>query len=396
MTTERANQWETEYMLNVPFSGIRKVSEAAAKLKAQGINVIEMTMGRPDFDTPEHIKKAAVKALEEGKVHYTSNYGLPQLTKAISRKMKEQNGLEYDAGGEVVITVGACEAIFAAMSAFLNPGDEIIVPTPVWGVYLAAPTILGAKPVEVPLKEENGFSLDPADVEKCITPKTKMLVLISPNNPTGGIMKEEDMRGIAELAKKHNLLVISDEIYEHLIYTGAKHLSIASYEGMRERTITVNGFSKTYSMTGWRVGWVCADRSVISSIVRTHQNIVSCASSFAQYGALAALEGPQDCAKEMAAEFDRRRKYMVEAINKMPKISCIPPAGAFYIFANIKGMNMTSEEASNFFMNEAHVAVVPGSAFGAAGEGYLRFAYSASMEDIKEAMDRMDKALRTL
>ena len=236
----------------------------------------------------------------------------------------------------------------------------------------------------------------PEDVEKCITDKTKAIVLVSPGNPTGGVMKRRDQEGIAELAKKHDLLVISDEVYEHLIYTGEKHRSIATLDGMRERTIVVNSFSKTYSMTGWRVGWVCADRALISSLVRTHQNIVACASSFAQYGALAALEGPQDCVAEMRAEFNRRREYLADAINKMPKVSCVEPAGAFYIFMNIKEMNMTSVEASNFFMEKAHVAIVPGSAFGEAGEGYIRIAYSASMDDIKEAVKRMDAALRTL
>lgn len=396
MAMEKANRWEADNLLGIPFSGIRKVSEAAAKLKAQGIDVIEMTMGRPDFDTPAHIKAAAIKALEQGKVHYTSNYGLPELRRAISKKMKEENGLEYDAGDEIIVTVGGSEAIFGTMGAFLNPGDEIIVPTPIWGNYLASPLCFGAKIIQVPVKEENGFSLLPEDVEKCITDKTKAIVQVSPGNPTGGVMKRKDQEGIAELAKKHDLLVISDEVYEHLIYTGESHRSIATLDGMRERTIVVNSFSKTYSMTGWRVGWVCADRALISSLVRTHQNIVACASSFAQYGALAALEGPQECVAEMRAEFNRRREYLAAAINKMPKVSCVEPAGAFYIFMNIKEMNMTSVEASNFFMEKAHVAIVPGSAFGEAGEGYIRIAYSASMDDIKEAVKRMDAALRTL
>ncbi|HIU26000.1 MAG TPA: pyridoxal phosphate-dependent aminotransferase [Candidatus Copromorpha excrementigallinarum] len=396
MSTERQNRWEAEKMQTMPFSGIRKVSEAAAKLKAKGTDVVEMTMGRPDFDTPEHIKEAAVKALKEGKVHYTSNYGIPELREAIAEKMKRHNGLEYDPDGEIMVTVGAAEAIFATMSSFLDPGDEIIIPAPVWVNYVAVPASFGAKVVTVPLREENEFSLDARDVEKAVSEKTKMIVLVTPGNPTGGVIKEKDLKEIAELAKKHDLLVIADEVYEYLVYDGERHVSIGKLEGMKERTIVVNSVSKTYSMTGWRIGWICADRPLMLSILRAHQYMVACAVSFAQYGAWAALKGPQDCVREMTEEFDRRRKYIVSAVNSMDKMSCITPKGAFYVFANIKKTGLTSEEASRFLLDEAHVAAVPGSAFGKEGEGFVRFAYSTSMEEIKKAMERIDKALRKL
>lgn len=396
MSTERQNRWEAEKMQTMPFSGIRKVSEAAARLRADGIDVVEMTMGRPDFDTPEHIKDAAVKALRDGKVHYTSNYGIPELREAIAKKMKEQNGLEYDMEGEIMVTVGAAEAIFATMSSFLEPGDEIIIPAPVWVNYVAIPASFGAKVVTVPLREENAFSLAAEDVEKAITDKTKMIVLVTPGNPTGGVIKETDLKAIAELAKKHDFLVIADEVYEHLIYDGEQHVSIGSFEGMKERTIVINSVSKTYSMTGWRIGWICADKPVMRSILRAHQYMVACATSFSQYGAYAALNGSQDCVHQMVEQFDERRKYIVSAINDMNKMHCVTPKGAFYVFANIKDMGMSSEEVSQFLLREAHVAAVPGSAFGEEGRGFIRFAYSTSMEGIKKAMDRIDKALKKL
>jgi len=396
MNKEKSNQWEAERMQCLPFSGIRKVFEAANKLRAQGIDVVDLTIGGPDFDTPVHIKKAAVKALDEGRVHYTSNYGIPELTKAIAKKMKANNNLDYDPTGEILVTVGASEAVFGAMASFLNPGDEVIVPAPAWLNYVFIPGMLGAKIITVTLKEENDFALSAEDVTAKITPKTKMLILVSPNNPTGGVMLEEDLRKIAEMAVKHNFIVISDEIYEHLIYDGNKHISIGTYPGMKERTITINGVSKAYSMTGWRIGWAAADKNLIKSMIRCHQYMVACANSFSQYGALEALEGPRDCIGEMVAEFKRRRDLIVSSIKTMPKISCINPSGAFYIFANIKGMNMTSVEASNFFLEKAAVAAVPGTAFGEEGEGYLRIAYSNSYENIQHAMVNMKEALKKL
>jgi len=396
MLTPKSNQWEAERMQYMPFSGIRRMSEAASKLRAQGVDVIEMTMGRPDFDTPVHIKKAAEKALEAGNVHYTSNYGIPELLKAISKKMKKDNNLDYDPTGEIIVTAGAGEAVYASMTAFLNPGDEIIIPSPIWLNYVYVPQMLGATTVTVPLSEENNFALSAKDVAAKITPKTKMLVLVSPNNPTGGVMKEEDLTEIAEMAVKNNFIVVSDEIYEHLIYDGKKHVSIGSLPGMKERTITINGVSKAYSMTGWRIGWVCAHKNLIQSIVRCHMYVVACANSFSQYGALEALEGPQESVGEMAAEFNRRRDLIVSTINDMPKITCVKPSGAFYVFVNIKGMNMTSVEAADFFLNKANVACVPGSAFGDGGEGYVRFAYSNSYENIQRAMANIKKALETL
>ena len=396
MPMPRANRWEADCIQQFPFSEIRKVFEAANRLKAQGVDVVDVTMGRPDYDTPEHIKQAAKDALDAGKVHYTPNAGIPELLKAIANKMKRDNGLDYDTAGEIIVTVGAAQAIYTALTAFLNPGDEIIIPSPIWLNYVHVSRMLGAKIVPVPLKEENEFALLASDVEKAITPKTKMIVLVAPNNPTGGVMKKEDLKKIAELAVKHDLLVISDEIYEHLIYDGYQHISIASYPGMKERTILVNGVSKAYSMTGWRLGWICTSKEIYSSLIRCFQYMVANATSFAQYGALAALEGPQDCVREMVAEFKRRRDMLVDRINQIPKISCKKPEGAFYVFMNIKQTGMTSVDASTFFLEKAAVAAVPGSAFGEEGEGYIRIAYSNCYENLERGVDNIEKSLSQL
>ncbi|HYE84329.1 MAG TPA: pyridoxal phosphate-dependent aminotransferase [Clostridia bacterium] len=395
MTIEKSNHWEADRMQYLPFSGIRKVFEAANHLRAQGVNIIDLALGRPDFDTPVNIKMAAQKALDEGQVHYTSNYGVSQLTNAISKKIKTDNNLDYDANGEIMVTVGACEAVYAAMTSFLNPGDEVIVPSPGWLNYIYIPGMLGAKPVTVPLKEENNFALSAADVEAKITSKTKMLILVSPHNPTGAVVKKSDMEAIAELAKKHDFLVLADEVYEKIIYDGNENFSIGSLPGMKERTIIINAVSKTYSMTGWRIGWIAADRNLMKTLVRTHQYLVTCATSFAQFGAIEALEGSQCRSKEMVAEFKRRRDLVVKSINELPKIKCCNPSGAFYVFANIKGLNMSSMDASTFFLEKAAVATVPGSAFGDEGEGYIRISYCNSYENIQQAMKQMNEALKS-
>ncbi|HYE81412.1 MAG TPA: pyridoxal phosphate-dependent aminotransferase [Clostridia bacterium] len=396
MAVEKSNRWEADRMQALPFSGIRKVLEASNRLRAQGVDIIDLALGRPDFDTPVNIKKAAQKALDEGQVHYTSNYGIPQLTKAIAKKLKADNNLEYDPAAEIMVTVGACEAVYAAMASFLNPGDEVIVPAPGWLNYVYIPGMLGATAVTVPLKEENNFALSAADVAAKISPKTKMLILVSPQNPTGGVVPKSELQAIAELAKKHDFLVLADEVYEKIIYDGNEHVSIGSLPGMKERTISINAASKTYSMTGWRIGWIGADKKLMGTLIRNHQYLVTCATSFAQFGALEALEGSQSQAQEMVAEFKRRRDLVVKSLNNIPGIKCTNPSGAFYAFANIKGLQMSSMDASTFFLEKANVATVPGSAFGEEGEGYVRVSYCNSYENIQRGMEKLKEAVKGL
>jgi aminotransferase len=375
----------------VPFSGIRKVFERAKALEREGRPVIFLETGRPDFDTPPHIKEAAKRALDAGDVHYTSNYGTSQLRAAIAEKLRRENGLLYDPEGEIIVTVGAGEAILLVSLALLNPGDEVVYCEPTWVNYAAAARIAGATPVPVPLRESNGYQIDLEDVRRLISPRTRLLVVVSPNNPTGTVQSPEILRGLADLAIRRNLLVISDEIYERIVYDGQTHLSLASCPGMRERTITINGFSKAYSMTGWRLGYAAAPQPLIQSMNRVHQYNVACASAFAQAGAVAALTGPQACVTEMVAAFKRRRDLVVSAINGMGKLSCLKPGGAFYVWANIQGMDISAEEFSMRLLESAYVSLVPGTVFGESGQGYVRLSYANAYERLEEAMRRLAK-----
>jgi len=380
-------------MKHIPFSGIRKVFEKARKMEKEGHRVINLGIGRPDFDTPAHIKQAAKEALDAGMVHYSSNYGLPDLREAIAAKLEQDNGLAYDPGSEIVVTVGANEAVLMAMVGTLNAGDEVIIPDPAWLHYFYCARLVEAIPVAVPLREEMEFKLDPDDVARAITPRTRMLVVTTPHNPTGSVLDKEMLQALADIAEKHDLLVLSDEIYEKIIYDGVKHISFATLPGMRERTLVVNGFSKAYAMDGWRLGYVAAPRELIAVLIRVHQYTTVCATTFIQKGALAAYRGPQDCVAEMVAEFVRRRQYLIPALNEIKGISCVRPRGAFYAFPSIKATGKSSAEIADFLLEEAKVALVPGSAFGQYGEGYLRIAYSNSLENIQEAMQRIKTAL---
>ncbi len=375
----------------IPFSGIRKVFERAKALEREGRPVIFLETGRPDFDTPAHIKEAAKRALDAGDVHYTSNFGTPALRAAIADKLQRENGPVYDPDTEIVVTIGAAEAILLPYLAFVNPGDEVLYPEPAWVNYAAAARIAGAIPVPVPLRESNGYQIDLDEVRRRITPRTRVLVVVSPNNPTGTVQSPGVLRNLADLAVRHNLLVISDEIYERIVYDGQTHLSLASCPGMRERTVTVNGFSKAYSMTGWRLGYAAAPQSLIQAMNRIHQYNVSCACAFGQAGAVAALTGPQDCVTAMVAEFKRRRDMLVPAINGVPKLSCLNPGGAFYAWVNISRMGISSEEFSMRLLESAYVSSVPGTVFGESGQGYVRFSYANSFERLEEAMRRLTR-----
>ena len=379
-------------MNDIPFSGIRKVTESVAKLEKEGKDIISLSIGRPNFDTPAHIKEAAKKSLDEGHIFYTSNYGTESLRQAVADKLKRDNGLDYEMS-DVIVTVGANQAVSIAMTALLDPGDEVLVPNPSWLHYFYCADLVGAKTVSYPLLEENNFNVVPEDIEKLVTPKTKMVIVNSPNNPTGSVLSKESLQAIADIAEKYDLVVLSDEIYEKLIYDDSVHHSIASLPGMRDRTVMIHGVSKSFSMTGWRIGFaVTANKEFISAMIRVLQYTVTCANSFAQDGAEVALNGPQDCVEDMRQQFDRRRKLVYDRINKIEGLSCIAPKGAFYCFVNIKKLGMSDEEASNYYINEAGVAMVPGSAFGEYGKGYLRVSFANSYENIEKAMDRIARA----
>ncbi len=382
-------------MDSLPFSGIRAVMEKATNMQQAGERVIHMEIGRPDFDTPEKIKKAACDSLAKGNVFYTSNYGTPELRKAIAEWELEKNHVAYDPS-EVLVTVGVGEGTYASMAAFLEEGDEVLVPNPVWLNYIHVPSSLGAKPVTYHLKEENNYQIDLEELESKITDRTRMIVIVDPSNPTGGVFSRETLERLAEIAVRHDLLVLSDEIYEQLVYDGAEHISIASLPGMKERTITLSGCSKAYSMTGWRLGYMCAPKEIIQACVRVHQYTITCASSFVQEAAVTALKECDEDVEAMRREYQRRKDYVVKALNEIDGISCNNPKGAFYIFVNIKKLGKTSMEMAEYLLDTAKVALVPGSAFGDGGEGYLRISYACGYEELTEACDRIKTAVEAL
>jgi len=384
-----------ERMDAMPFSGIRVAMEKANKMQAAGISVIHMEIGRPDFDTPQVIKDAVYKSIQNGNVFYTSNYGTPALRKAIAEKLTVENHVPYDPS-EILVTVGVGEGTYCAMGGFLNPGDEVLTPNPVWLNYIHVPEFFGAKVVSYYMKEENDYQPDLAEMESKITDRTKMIVLVTPNNPTGSILHKDTLEGIADIAIRHNLIVVSDEIYEKLIFDGEKHVSIASLPGMKERTVTLGGFSKCYSMTGWRLGYMAAPKEIIETAVRLHQHINTCASSFVQEAGITALQKAEPDVQLMVHEYIRRRDYVVNAINSSPFLSCKVPKGAFYIFVNIKQTGESAADLANYLLDKAHVAVVAGTAFGDGGEGYIRISYANSYENLVEGCKRILKAVNDL
>lgn len=376
-------------------SGIRKVNERALAMEREGKTVIHFEIGRPDFDTPDYIKKAAYKAIEDGKVHYTSNFGLMELRQAIADKLKRENRIDYKAS-EILVTVGLSEAVFAVLASTLNEGDEILVPDPVWLNYINVPNLLGAKAVTYGLTEETGFQMDLEEVRFKITEKTKAIVIVTPNNPTGGVLSRETLRELADIAIANDLLIISDEIYERLIYDGTQHISIASLPGMKERTFTMNGMSKAYAMDGWRLGYVAAPEAYIVTMNKFHQHNTTCAPNFVQAAAIAALTQEGGEVDEMVREYQRRRDYAVQAINAIPGIRCQCPKGAFYIFINCKELGMKSSELCSYLLENAGIALVPGDVFGHGGEGYLRMSFANSFENVVAGCTRLRDAVKTL
>ena len=380
-------------MDSIPFSGIRKVFEEVTRREKLGEKIIHLELGRPDFDTPHHIKETAKTAIDEGKVHYSSNYGIPELREAIAKKLRVDNGLSFGPETEIIVTVGANEAVFMTLMGLLNPGDEVLIPDPCWLHYFYCARMAGAVPVSVPLREENGFNPDIHDFRSRISPKTRMIVINTPNNPTGAVFNQKVLESLAQFARERDLFVLSDEIYEKMIYEGNRHFSIGSLPGMKERTVTINGFSKIYAMTGWRLGYTAADKELTSALIRVHQYTTVCATTFAQWGAVEALNGSQIEAEKMVKEFDRRRNLVFEALKAMPGIEVVKPKGAFYIFPNIKALGKTPDELTEYLLEKARIAVVPGTTLGEYGKDYIRISYANSYENLKIAMERMKKAL---
>ncbi|MFL5760351.1 MAG: pyridoxal phosphate-dependent aminotransferase [Thermomicrobiales bacterium] len=369
------------------------VSDNARKLKAQGIDVIDLGGGDPDFITPEHIRRAATEAMNAGETHYVASAGIPQLRKAIAAKLKHDNDIDVDPVTEVVVTPGGKASLFQAMLALVEPGVEILVPEPAWVSYVPMIEIAGGTAVPIALDPDDNFRLTSAKLEAAITSRTRGLLVNSPNNPTGRVLDQSELGAIVHVSQRHDLLVFTDEMYEKIIYDGHKHISLASLPGMHERTLTFNGLSKAYAMTGWRLGYVAGPRAFIDEISKVHSHSVTCATSFAQYGGVAALTGPQEFIGEMVTAWDRRRRYVAAGLNAVKGVRCPVVEGAFYAFADIRGTGMDSVSLSERLLNEAHVAATPGIAFGQAGQGHIRLSFATSDELLEEAIQRIGACL---
>ena len=365
-----------------------EVLAKAKKLEAEGRDIIHLEIGEPDFDTPDHIKKAAIAALEEGKTGYCPAPGILELREAIAKDAGNRRGMPFEAA-EVVVTPGAKPIIYFIITALANPGDEVIYPNPGFPIYESIINFVGAKPVPIPLREEKDFSFDVDEFKSLITDKTKLIIINSPQNPTGGILSKSDLNAIAEVAIEKDIMVLSDEVYINIMYEG-EFESIAAIPGMKERTIILDGLSKTYAMTGWRLGYGIMNKELAEHIARLNINSVSCTSHFSQYGALAAITGPQEPVLKMVEEFRKRRDVIVDGLNNIQGITCKRPKGAFYVFPNITATGTSSREIEQRLLMEADVAALSGTAFGKYGEGYLRFSYANSVDNIEKALQRVE------
>ena len=372
---------------NIEPSGIRKFFDIVSEMK----DAISLGVGEPDFDTPWHIREEGIYSLEHGRTFYTSNAGLKELRVEISKYLERRFSLKYDQQNEVIVTVGGSEAIDGALRAMIDPGDEVIVPQPSFVSYEPCVVLAGGVPVIIELKEEDEFKLTRQQILDAVTEKTKILVMPFPNNPTGAVMTREDLQEIVDVIIERDLYVISDEIYSELTYCG-DHVSIASFPGMRERTIVINGFSKSYAMTGWRLGYACGPRVILEQMLKIHQFAIMCAPTTSQYAAVEALRNGDEDVRKMREAYNQRRNYLMRAFREMG-LQCFEPFGAFYAFPCIKEFGMTSEEFADRLLHEEKVAVVPGTAFGASGEGFLRISYAYSIEDLMEALARLQAFL---
>ena len=374
-----------ERLDEVPESGIRRLFELASKRKG----VISLGIGEPDFDTPQHIKDYAKEGLDKGYSHYTPNNGLKALRDAVAEKLRLENGIEADPERNIMITIGGNQAFLLSFSTFLKPGDEVLIPSPYFVTYWAIVKLLGGVPVEIPTTLEGEFRLDAKRLAKAVSSKTRCIIVNSPNNPTGTVLRKKDLDGIADVAIEHDLKVVSDEVYEKLVYSGERHLSMASLKDMAERTITVNSFSKTYAMTGWRIGYCVADEATISRMVKFQMFLAACPVSYGQYAVAKAMGDPRSGAsvETMRREYQARRDYIYRRLRGIPGVEVVKPQGAFYIFPRIGGDDIATSER---ILSEAKVVVIPGSSFGTYGKGHLRLCYATSMESIAKAMDRME------
>ena len=371
-------------------SGIRKFFDLVSEMD----DAISLGVGEPDFDTPWHIRDEGIYSLEKGRTFYTSNAGLKELKVEISKYLNRRFGLQYDYNKEILVTVGGSEAIDIAMRAMLDPGDEVLIPQPSYVSYLPCCVLANGTPVTIELKAENEFRLTAEELEAAITPKTKLLVMPFPNNPTGAVMEKKDLEAVAEVIKKHDLFVLSDEIYCELTYL-EKHVSIASLPGMRERTIVVNGFSKSHAMTGWRLGYAYGPAEIIKQMLKIHQFAIMCAPTTSQYAAVEALKNGDEDVAMMREQYDARRRYLMERFKEMG-LECFEPFGDFYVFPCIKEFGMTSDEFANRLLQTKKVAVVPGTAFGDSGEGFIRISYAYSLDDLKIALERVEEFITEL
>lgn len=380
----------SQKVMSIEPSGIRKFFDIANEME----DVISLGVGEPDFDTPWHIRDEGIYSLEKGRTFYTSNSGLKELREEIGNYLKRRCNIEYDPVHEILVTVGGSEGIDIALRAMLDPGDEVLIPEPCYVSYLPCVVLADGVPVTIELKEENQFRLTKEELLGKITDKTKVLVLPFPNNPTGAVMRREDLEAIAEVVIEHDLFVLSDEIYSELTYQG-DHVSIASLPGMWERTLTINGFSKSYAMTGWRLGYICGPRPIVEQMTKIHQFAIMCAPTTSQYAAVQALRNGDEDVAQMRESYNQRRRFLMHAFEKIG-LKCFEPFGAFYVFPCIKEFGLTSDEFAMRLLEEEHVAVVPGTAFGACGEGFLRISYAYSIEALKVALERLERFIGRL
>ena len=387
-----ANFSVSDRLSPVKKSAIRRFIELASKSKV----AVHFEHGEPSFATPDHIIEASIKAMKEGFTHYGPTPGLAELREAIYEKLTRENRIPLADSEEILVVSGTQEGMFLAAMAFLQTGDEALVLGPYYPAYFEGTLIAGAKPVEVPLSEQNHYRIETGHLERYVTPRTKMLWLNSPANPTGHVFSNSDLEAVATVAERNNLLVFADEIYEKLLFDGAQHVSIGSLPGMVDRVITTNGFSKSYAMAGWRIGYVAAEKKLIDQMSKLHYYTVLCASTIAQKAALAALNGPQGCVREMVREYEKRRSIVLQGLGEIDGISYLPPKGAFYVFPNISKITRDDEAVAERLLTEYSIATVPGSGFGTTGIGHLRISYSASVKEVKEGMIRFSKGFHDL
>ncbi len=376
------------------FSPIRKILTKADEAKRRGIDVTDFSAGRPDFDTPAHIIDAAKKAMDKGFVHYTASAGIRELQETICERLKVELQVDYDPE-QVLVTIGATEAISIALQTILNPEDEVLVPDPMYVYYGGWSFLADAKCIPISFPDSNGFRLNAETIAKYVTPKTKAIILTSPHNPTGRVYDKEELIKLSKLAVEHDFYVISDDIYSRIIYDNVQYFNVAQIPEAKDRVIMIQSFSKSYAMDGWRIGYLVAPAPIATQAVKLHQHAVSCSNSFVQIGALAALKGSQDCVQKMVDEFDRRRRLLMHCMDDMG-LDYVHPQGAFYLFLSIKKYGMNSEAFCNLMFDKARIAIVPGSAFGAGGEGYVRISYAASYDKIEEGMQGFKAALKEL